>query len=107
MEFSETFPKAPFVSILGDILDAKRLEEVMREYRPEVVFHAAAYKHVPMMEANPVEAIKNNILGTRNVADASAKWEVEKFVMISTDKAVKPINVMGATKRIAEMICQS
>jgi len=106
MEFSETFPKAPFVSILGDILDVKRLEGVMREYRPEVVFHAAAYKHVPMMEANPVEAMQNNILGTRNVAEASAKWGVEKFVMISTDKAVKPINVMGATKRVAELICQ-
>ncbi len=106
MELSESFTKGPYVSILGDILDLKRLEGVIRTYCPEVVFHAAAYKHVPMMEANPLEAIKNNILGTRNVAETSAKWGVEKFVMISTDKAVKPINVMGASKRIAELICQ-
>lgn len=106
IELLETFPKAPYVSILGDILDRKRLEDVMRDYRPEVVFHAAAYKHVPMMEAHPLEAIKNNILGTQNVAEASAQYGVEKFVMISTDKAVNPVNVMGATKRIAELICQ-
>ncbi len=106
MELSESFTKGPYVSILGDILDLKRLEEVFRTYGPEVVFHAAAYKHVPMMEANPLEAIKNNIQGTRNVAETSAKWGVEKFVMISTDKAVKPISVMGASKRVAELICQ-
>ncbi len=106
MELSESFPKAHYVSILGDILDLKRLEGVIQEYRPEIVFHAAAYKHVPMMENHPLEAIKNNILGTQHVAGASDKWGVEKFVMISTDKAVKPINVMGASKRIAELICQ-
>jgi len=106
IEFSNSFPKGSYIPILGDILDLKRLEWVMKEYRPEVVFHAAAYKHVPMMEAHPHEAIKNNILGTQYIAEASARWNVEKFVMISTDKAVKPINVMGATKRIAELICQ-
>jgi len=106
MELLGTFPGASYVSILGDILDRKRLEDVMRDYRPEVVFHAAAYKHVPMMEAHPLEAIKNNILGTQNVAEVSAQWGVEKFVMISTDKAVNPVNVMGATKRLAELICQ-
>jgi FlaA1/EpsC-like NDP-sugar epimerase len=106
IELLETFPGAPYVSILGDILDRKRLEEVMRDFRPDVVFHAAAYKHVPMMEAHPFEAIKNNILGTQNVAEVSAQWGVEKFVMISTDKAVNPANVMGATKRFAELICQ-
>lgn len=106
MELAGTFPGAPYVSILGDILDRKRLEDVMRDYRPEVVFHAAAYKHVPMMEAHPLEAIKNNILGTQNVAEVSAQWGVEKFVMISTDKAVNPVNVMGATKCLAELICQ-
>lgn len=106
MELAETFPKSSFVSILGDILDRKRLEDVMCHYRPDVVFHAAAYKHVPMMEAHPLEAIKNNILGTQSVAEVSAQWGVEKFVMISTDKAVNPVNVMGASKRIAELICQ-
>jgi len=106
MELLETFPGAPYVTILGDILDRKRLEDVLRDYRPDVVFHAAAYKHVPMMEAHPLEAIKNNILGTKNVAEVSTQWGVEKFVMISTDKAVNPVNVMGATKRLAELICQ-
>jgi FlaA1/EpsC-like NDP-sugar epimerase len=106
IEFSEAFPNAPYVPILGDILDAKRLDQVMHEKKPEVVFHAAAYKHVPMMEAHPLEAVKNNILGTRLVAEASAKHGVQKFVLISTDKAVKPTNVMGATKRLAELIVQ-
>ncbi|MCX5803001.1 MAG: nucleoside-diphosphate sugar epimerase/dehydratase, partial [Proteobacteria bacterium] len=106
MEFSELFPNAPCAFVLGDILDVKRLEGVIGEYRPEVVFHAAAYKHVPMMEVHPAEAIKNNIMGTQNVAEVSAMYDVAKFVMISTDKAVKPSSVMGASKRIAELICQ-
>jgi FlaA1/EpsC-like NDP-sugar epimerase len=106
MEFLETYPNGPYALILGDILDAKRLEHVMREHKPQVVFHAAAYKHVPITEANPFEAIKNNVSGTLNVAEISAKYGVEKFVLISTDKAVKPANVMGMTKRIAELICQ-
>ena len=106
MEFAEKFPDVPYVLALGDILDTNRLEQVMNEYKPQVVFHAAAYKHVPIMEANPFEAVKNNVLGTLNVAEISAKYGVEKFVLISTDKAVKPVNVMGMTKRIAELICQ-
>ena len=106
MEFAEKFPDVPYVLALGDILDTNRLEQVMNEYKPQVVFHAAAYKHVPIMEANPFEAVKNNVLGTLNVAEMSAKYGVEKFVLISTDKAVKPVNVMGMTKRIAELICQ-
>jgi FlaA1/EpsC-like NDP-sugar epimerase len=105
-EFARSFPGAPYVPVLGDILDTKRLEKIMKEFTPEVVFHAAAYKHVPMMESHPIEAIRNNILGTQNVAEISTKYGVEKFVMISTDKAVKPSSVMGASKRIAELICQ-
>jgi FlaA1/EpsC-like NDP-sugar epimerase len=106
IEFAEEFPGVPYVPILGDILDVKRLERAMEDHRPDVVFHAAAYKHVPMMEAHPLEAVKNNIIGTSRVAEASAKYGVKKFVLISTDKAVKPANVMGATKRIAELVCQ-
>ena len=106
MEFAEHFPDTPYALVLGDILNTNRLEEVMNEYKPQVVFHTAAYKHVPIMEAHPLEAIRNNIFGTLNVAEASAKHNVEKFVLISTDKAVKPANVMGTTKRVAELICQ-
>lgn len=105
-EFSEASFGRFYTPVLGDILDTGRLRWVMEEYHPDVVFHAAAYKHVPMQEANPVEAIKNNIIGTGNVAEMSIQFGVQKFVMISTDKAVKPVNVMGATKRITEMICQ-
>jgi FlaA1/EpsC-like NDP-sugar epimerase len=106
LEFAKRSLNGLYEAVLGDILDVGRLEWAMRKFRPDVVFHAAAYKHVPMQEAHPVEAIKNNIIGTRNVAEMSIKYGVEKFVMISTDKAVKPANVMGATKRIAEVICQ-
>jgi FlaA1/EpsC-like NDP-sugar epimerase len=92
--------------VLGDVLDIKRFEHIIQEYKPQVVFHAAAYKHVPITEANPFETVKNNVLGTLNVAEISAQYGVDKFVLISTDKAVKQANVMGATKRIAELICQ-
>ncbi len=105
-EFSEASFGRFYTPVLGDILDTGRLQWVMDKYRPDVVFHAAAYKHVPMQEAHPVEAIRNNITGTKNVAEMSTRYGVQKFVMISTDKAVKPVNVMGATKRITEMICQ-
>lgn len=106
MEFSHTFAGRPYTMVLGDILDTRRLDRAMEMYKPDVVFHAAAYKHVPIMESHPLEAIRNNIQGTYNVVKASLASGVEKFVLISTDKAVSPANVMGATKRIAELICQ-
>lgn len=92
------------VPIIADIQDRDRMFEVMKQYGPDVVYHAAAHKHVPLMEFNPKEAVKNNIFGTKNVAEAAKAANVSKFVMISTDKAVNPPNVMGATKRVAEMI---
>lgn len=94
------------VPVIGDIQDRERMFEVMEEHKPDVVYHAAAHKHVPLMEYNPKEAIKNNIFGTKNVAEAAATFGVQTFVLISTDKAVNPTNVMGATKRFAEMIIQ-
>jgi FlaA1/EpsC-like NDP-sugar epimerase len=94
--------------LIGDVRDAARLDEVMGKYRPAVVFHAAAYKHVPLMEQqNAWQAVRNNVLGTWTVAEAARRHGVNKFVMISTDKAVNPTNVMGASKRLAEMVCQS
>jgi FlaA1/EpsC-like NDP-sugar epimerase len=92
---------------LADIRDEQRMERILQEHRPEIIFHAAAYKHVPMIESNPSEAIKTNILGTRIVADLAVKFKVQRFVMISTDKAVRPTNVMGCSKRIAEIYVQS
>lgn len=105
-EISRTFPKAHIKYVMGDVRDKYRLEEVFDSFKPSIVFHAAAYKHVPMMESNPVEAIKTNVLGTMNVSNIAYMNEVEKFVMVSTDKAVNPTNVMGATKRIAELYTQ-
>ncbi|RXK18815.1 nucleoside-diphosphate sugar epimerase/dehydratase [Macrococcus sp. DPC7161] len=96
-----------FVPIIADIQDRERIFNIMEEYKPDVVYHAAAHKHVPLMEANPSEAIKNNIFGTKNVAEAAAAAGVKSFVMISTDKAVNPPNIMGATKRWAEMVIQN
>jgi len=94
------------VTEIADITDRDKMFTIMNEYKPRVVFHAAAHKHVPLMERNPEEAIKNNVIGTKNVAEAAGENDVETFVMISTDKAVNPTSVMGATKRIAEMIVQ-
>ena len=91
---------------IGDVRDKARLEEVFSKNMPKIVFHAAAYKHVPMMERNPLESVKVNVLGTKNMVDLSSDYQVENFVLISTDKAVNPTNVMGATKRVAEMVCQ-
>ncbi|MBF0274120.1 MAG: polysaccharide biosynthesis protein [Nitrospinae bacterium] len=93
--------------VLGNVRETSKLEEVFREYQPDIVFHAAAYKHVPLIESNPKEAVKTNVIGTYNVAYTSLKSNVKKFVMISTDKAVRPTNIMGATKKNAELICQS
>lgn len=92
------------VPVIADIQDCKRIFSVLKQYKPDRVFHAAAHKHVPLMEYNPLEAVKNNIFGTKNIAEAAKEAGVKSFVMISTDKAVNPPNVMGATKRIAEMI---
>jgi FlaA1/EpsC-like NDP-sugar epimerase len=101
------FPDVPVVPIVADICDSKRLGNVFSAERPHVVFHAAAHKHVPMMEMNPGEAIKNNVFGTRKVADLSSLHGVEKFVMVSTDKAVKPSSIMGVSKRVAEIYVQA
>jgi len=92
--------------VIGDVRDKNRLNEIFESFMPNVVFHAAAYKHVPMMESNPIEAIKTNVLGTKNISDVSYHYGIEKFVMVSTDKAVNPTNIMGATKRIAEIYTQ-
>ncbi len=107
LEMRKAHPKADIVLFMGDVRNRARLEEAFKEYRPCYVFHAAAYKHVPMMEINPTEAILANVMGSRNVADMALKYDVYKFVMISTDKAVNPTNVMGCTKRLAEIYCQS
>ena len=105
-EISRSNPNSHIKYVIGDVRDKYRLEEVFDSFKPNIVFHAAAYKHVPMMEANPVEAIKTNVLGTMNVSNISYMNEVDKFIMVSTDKAVNPTNVMGATKRIAELYTQ-
>jgi FlaA1/EpsC-like NDP-sugar epimerase len=93
--------------VIGDVTSSKSIETVFKKYQPELVFHVAAYKHVPMMEENPIEAIRNNVLGTKIVAEMASQYHVNKFVFISTDKAVNPTNVMGASKRIAEIFVQS
>jgi len=103
-ELRQHFPTVTIEPELADIKDRLRLQQVFNSQRPQVVFHAAAYKHVPMMEQHPVEAIKNNVLGTKNMAEMADKSEVDVFILISTDKAVNPNNVMGATKRIAELL---
>jgi FlaA1/EpsC-like NDP-sugar epimerase len=106
-EIKERFVGVPRQAIIGDVRERRRIDEVMAAERPELVFHAAALKHVPIVEANPVEGIVTNVLGTRNVAESCRTHGVAAMVMISTDKAVNPVNVMGATKRLAEGICQS
>jgi len=106
-ELNKKFPQLGIICLAGDVRDAARLEQVFVEYKPSVVFHAAAYKHVPLMEMhNAWQAVRNNVFGTWQVARFAQKHGVEKFVLISTDKAVNPTNVMGTTKRLAEMVCQ-
>ncbi len=105
--FKDYLAQTKLEVIVANVTDELRLRKIFREHRPNIVFHAAAYKHVPMMENNPYEAVKVNVLGTKNVADLSVEFDVSKFVMVSTDKAVNPTNVMGATKRLAEMYTQS
>ncbi len=107
LEFDEKYPDLDKVPIIGDVRNKKRLDFVMRTHHPQVVFHAAAYKHVPLMEENPCEAVHANVVGSRNVADKCLEYEVDMMVMISTDKAVNPTNVMGCSKRIAEIYVQS
>ena len=107
LELEERFPKLEFVPVIGDVRLPMRLDFAFRTHRPQVVFHAAAYKHVPLMEENPCEAVLVNVDGSRNVADKCIQYGVEKMVMISTDKAVNPTNVMGCTKRLAEIYVQS
>ena len=106
-ELRRNYPKLKLITLIGSVRDRIRLEEIYKNYNPEVVFHAAAHKHVPLMEDSPAEAIKNNVVGTYNVASLASDYNVERFVLISTDKAVNPTNVMGATKRMCEMIIQS
>ena len=107
LELEERYKDLDFVPVIGDVRQEPRLDYVFRKYRPQVVFHAAAYKHVPLMEENPCEAVRVNVAGSRNVADKCVEYDVEKMVMVSTDKAVNPTNIMGCTKRLAEIYVQS
>ena len=106
LELEEKFPDVEFTPVMGDIRMIHRVESIYQRFHPQLVFHAA-YKHVPLMEENPCEAVHTNVYGTRNVADMAVKYDVDKFIMVSTDKAVNPTNVMGASKRLAEMYVQS
>ena len=107
MELKRADKNAPIETIIASVRDKKRIDEIFNKYRPQIVFHAAAHKHVPLMENSGVEAIKNNVFGTYNVVNSSDKYGVEKFTFISTDKAVNPTSIMGASKRICEMIIQA
>ena len=107
LELEENYPDLSFVPVIGDVRLLNRLDYAFKKWRPQVVFHAAAYKHVPLMEDNPCEAVLVNVAGSRNVADKCVEYDVEKMVMVSTDKAVNPTNIMGCTKRLAEIYVQS
>ncbi len=106
-ELTENFPDLSLIGVLGDIRNRERAEWVFKKFAPEVVFHAAAYKHVPMVERNPAEGVRNNIFGTITIAQLADQYRADRFVLVSTDKAVNPANVMGATKRVAELFCQN
>ena len=107
LELHDKYKQQSYEIVMGDIRNKERMENVFRTFKPQIVFHTAAYKHVPMMENNPSESILTNVLGTKTLADLSVEYNVEEFVMVSTDKAVNPTNVMGASKRIAEIYIQS
>ena len=107
LDLQKQFPDNRFIAIIADVRDRSRMEQIFAEMRPDIVYHAAAYKHVPLMESYPNEAIRANVAGTKNMADMAVKYGVQRFVMISTDKAVNPSNIMGASKRIAEIYVQS
>lgn len=107
LEIRENYSFKNYKVVIADIVNKARLEKVFRTFKPDVVYHAAAYKHVPMMESNPIEAFVNNVMGSRNLADLSHQFEVNKFIMVSTDKAVNPTGIMGATKRMAEIYIQA
>lgn len=107
LELMDKYPDLDLVTLIGSVRNSRRVKQVFEEYRPDIVFHAAAHKHVPLMEDSPCEAIKNNVMGTYFTAYAAMAYDCEKFVLISTDKAVNPVNVMGASKRLCEMIVQS
>jgi len=106
MNLMELFPGVEILAVIGDVMNRKNVERALSRYMPDVIFHTAAYKHVPLMEMNPAEALKNNVLGTWVVAELAKKFGVGKFVMVSTDKAVRSTNIMGVSKRIAELICE-
>ncbi len=106
-ELIRKYPDLNLIALIASVRDKKRIDDVFEKYRPQIVFHAAAHKHVPLMEVSPNEAIKNNVGGTYNVSDAAGRYGVSRFILISTDKAVNPTNVMGATKRVCEMIVQT
>ncbi len=105
-ELKSKYPNLDLVVLIGSVRNGRKVNSVFEKYRPDIVYHAAAHKHVPLMEDSPNEAVKNNVFGTYKVALASDRYGVEKFVLISTDKAVNPTNIMGATKRMCEMIIQ-
>ena len=105
-ELKRKHPELNLITLIGSVRNTRRVDSIIEKYRPEVIFHAAAHKHVPLMEDSPNEAIKNNVEGTYKVAQSAARWGVKKFVLISTDKAVNPTNIMGASKRLCEMVVQ-
>ena len=107
LDLKSKFSKNKIIPLIASIRDANRLEEIFKKHKPYLVFHAAAHKHVPLMEDNPIEAIKNNVFGTKNLIDISDKYNIKRFTLISTDKAVNPTSIMGATKNICEMLIQA